>query len=100
MCLLSLRPEQAVLCCICVVGLISAVYAVWLVTQCLGDLRGPGWLRLQAFLWGKPPPQLLPVFLFYKTLDLNFTLNPIRDLKVSTLKVSRLSNSIGTLEIG
>ena len=38
------------------------VYAVWLVDQCLRVLRSPGLWKLLVFLWGYPPPQLLPVF--------------------------------------
>jgi hypothetical protein len=38
------------------------VYAVWLVAQCLRDLRGPGLLRLLVFLWDFPSHHLLPAW--------------------------------------
>ena len=37
------------------------MYATWLLTQCLSNLRGADQLRLLVFLWGHPPP-LLPAF--------------------------------------
>jgi hypothetical protein len=41
-CLLLLRPDQAVLCCLCVGASDPLVYAAWWVAQWLRDLRGPG----------------------------------------------------------
>lgn len=41
-------------------ALYQLMYAAWLVAQNLRDLRGFGYLRLLFYLWGCPPPQLLP----------------------------------------
>jgi hypothetical protein len=62
--LLSLRPNHAVLCCICVEGLITAawLYAACLVAQCLERSPGPSQLRLLVFPWDDLPPQIFPTF--------------------------------------
>jgi hypothetical protein len=57
-----LGPDQRVLCCIFVRGLISAGVRYLLGGSVSERSGGPGQLRLLVFPWGCPPLQLLPAF--------------------------------------